>query len=282
MNHSPIILRQPGARHAVLLIHGILESPCQFADLARALSPMADVYCILLPGHGGSGRDFGESSMAQWRRAVRSALSDLSGQYEGILLGGHSMGALLAVEEAVQNPSGVRGLFLLAAPFCIRLKPVGAACAAKAALNIAGRDDPLASAARQSFSVGLASPLEILSWLPRYRELFALARESRKTVRRLTLPVLAFQSGRDEFVSPASSRYFAGMENIRCRSLPRSGHFLYDPREREAVLRNLVKFFRWLFPEGQDELPSPAGDSGDILETTRKQEDESSNSCILI
>ena len=57
--------RETGARTTVLMVHGIMGSPDQFRFLADAIESrnaesnvQIDYSCVLLPGHGGSVRDF--------------------------------------------------------------------------------------------------------------------------------------------------------------------------------------------------------------------------------
>ena len=53
MDHIQQIREVPGAAYAVVFLHGILESPAQFADFMDSVPPYCSVYNLLLPGHGG-------------------------------------------------------------------------------------------------------------------------------------------------------------------------------------------------------------------------------------
>ena len=67
MKHQEYIRLVPGAKTAVLFIHGIMGTPDHFLDLIPHVPRDWSVCNILLPGHGKSVSDFGASSMDQWR-----------------------------------------------------------------------------------------------------------------------------------------------------------------------------------------------------------------------
>ena len=62
---------------AVLMVHGILGTPDHFEPFLPLIPEDVTVRNLLLPGHGGTVRDFGRSSMDAWRGYVHAALQEL-------------------------------------------------------------------------------------------------------------------------------------------------------------------------------------------------------------
>lgn len=88
-----------GADTVLLFIHGIVEGPAQFRPLFRAAERRGiSAVSLLLPGHGSDGRAFARSRMRQWQEYVDAAAAHLRRRYPHVVLVGHSMGGLLAME----------------------------------------------------------------------------------------------------------------------------------------------------------------------------------------
>ena len=123
MPHQPHRRIVRGSDTAVVFIHGIVGTPDQFNPLLPLVPKDWSVDNLLLPGHGGSVRDFSRSSMAAWRAHVAEHIDRLAEDHRRILLVGHSMGTLFCIDEAVKRPDTVAGLFLLASPLRIFMRP---------------------------------------------------------------------------------------------------------------------------------------------------------------
>ena len=106
----------PASRPALFLCHGRTDSASVFEPVARALGDRWPVAAADAPGHGGS------SWRASWsyRVAPQSApmlavldrLPDLLPPFGGVVVHGHSMGALTAARLAAARPGQVRHLVL--------------------------------------------------------------------------------------------------------------------------------------------------------------------------
>ena len=114
------IRKIPGSNTAILCIHGILGTPDHFSELIKRVPDEWSIYNILLDGHGKNVKDFAITSMRKWENQVDELLKELSGEYENIMIVGHSMGTLLAIDSALKYPK-VKMLFLLALP--LRVAP---------------------------------------------------------------------------------------------------------------------------------------------------------------
>ena len=80
MKHDEVKRIIPGARTAVLLIHGICGTPNHFVGgipLMEWIPSDWSIYNLLLPGHGGTVEDFAKSSLKQWRCSARRAFCSL-------------------------------------------------------------------------------------------------------------------------------------------------------------------------------------------------------------
>ena len=78
--HSAYKRIVPGAKTAVLMIHGICGTPNHFRNLLplqALVSEDCSVHNMVLPGHCLGVREFGRSSMKQWRAAAWQAFEEL-------------------------------------------------------------------------------------------------------------------------------------------------------------------------------------------------------------
>lgn len=94
MRHETYIREVPGARTAVLMVHGILGTPAHFAPLYPQIPADWSVYSILLEGHGGKVEDFAAASMAAWQAQVRGWVEKLRRKYARVVFAAHSIDAL--------------------------------------------------------------------------------------------------------------------------------------------------------------------------------------------
>lgn len=242
MSHRPYCRIVPGSDTAVVFIHGIVGSPDQFSPLLPLVPNSWSVDNLLLPGHGGSVADFSHSSMAQWRAHVSAHIDALAGTHRRILLVGHSMGTLFCIDEAIKRPEQTAGLFLLASPLRIFMKPSAARQSLQVAFRIPGRT-PAAQAAFHACSINTTPKLwQYLGWIPRYLELFGAAAQGRTQIGQLTVPTVAVQSQQDELVSQRARRCLEENSCISLQLLPNSRHFYYAPEDL-PLLQQLFRDF---------------------------------------
>jgi len=240
MDHSPFKRILPQADTALLLIHGICGSPRHFDFLLGRVPEDISVWNLLLPGHGGSTKDFSRARMSQWREAVDKALEELCQSHSRVLVVGHSMGTLLALENAALHPGRIDSMFLLAVPLRIKFGITAAKNALHTAFVSAEKDSCIQSAARQCTSVALSrNPLDYLGWLPRYLELFALAKKVRALMPELKTKCAVFQSRRDELVSPRSLKLLP-----KAAVLDGSMHYYYSDADRLYLQNEFEKFIK--------------------------------------
>jgi pyruvate dehydrogenase E2 component (dihydrolipoamide acetyltransferase) len=98
----------------VVLIHGYAGDLNSWLFNIGALSAVAPVIAVDLPGHGGSSKDVGDGSLTSLADTVAAALDTL-GVAEAHLIG-HSLGAAVAARLAIDHTGLARSLALIA-PF---------------------------------------------------------------------------------------------------------------------------------------------------------------------
>lgn len=242
MEHKEYKRMNPDGSAAILFVHGIVGTPNHFAEFVARVPKGVSVWNILLDGHGGSVRDFSHTSMQKWEDQVRDAVDELTHSHTAVYIVAHSMGTLFAIDRAIENEK-VKGLFLLAVPLKIAPKPrmVGNLC--KVYFDKIKPDDEVALAAKRCYGIAQdKNPFHYFGWLPRYLELFAKAKRTRKRLVELHTPAMAYQSARDELVSTASAKSLRQNEAISVIELKNSGHYYYEQNDFAFLLKEFEKF----------------------------------------
>ncbi len=101
--------------YAALCLHGLTGMPYEVRPLGeglaergiRALGP-------LLPGHGGTAQECARQSWTDWLEAARGHLRELRQQHERVFVVGLSMGALVSLKLASEEP--VDGVVVVGTP----------------------------------------------------------------------------------------------------------------------------------------------------------------------
>ena len=245
MHHETYIREVPGARTAVLMVHGILGTPAHFAPLYPHIPENWSVYSILLEGHGGTVEDFAAASMAAWQAQVRGWVEMLRRKYARVVFAAHSMGTLFAVHTAVCGPEKIDGLFLLNVPLRAGVKPRAVRNALKVALDRASPADPGAWGMWRAYSMAPdGNLLKYLRWIPNYMALLRRMRMARAEIGRIAVPCRCFQSAHDELVARSSTGLLLKNPRICVESLPESGHFAYSPEDQARICAAFSDFCR--------------------------------------
>jgi carboxylesterase len=111
-DHSEIF---GGGPAGFLLIHGLGGTPVEMRFVAIGLARAGyTVSCPQLAGHCGSFKDLRASGWRDWYATVEDALTELRRSCKTVIVGGLSMGAVLALHLAAQRPGDVHGAALFA------------------------------------------------------------------------------------------------------------------------------------------------------------------------
>ncbi|HKT08981.1 MAG TPA: alpha/beta fold hydrolase [Gemmatimonadaceae bacterium] len=237
---GPIELSAPGARDAVLLIHGFGDSPDTLRFLAADLYARGfSVYAPLLPGHGRTLEAFRASARGTWLNAARDAYAKMAARYDRVGVVGLSMGGALAVLVALDQPQ-VAALVLLA-PY---IEP-------PRSLRWFAQVAPAAGVVMPYFGRGVSNPRSIRDPEERARslgygastprllaDLEALAAETRAVLGRVRAPTLYIQSREDNRLTmKAAEETFAaiGAPVKRLEWVNGSGHVITVDYARDRV-----------------------------------------------
>lgn len=112
---APFELKQNNQKRAILLIHGLTDSPFTFHYLAKDLFQQGySVRTLLLPGHATAPSDLQYVTLKDWQDTVEYAITRTAKDFEQFAILGYSTGAALAIAHVAQHaPSNLKGLALI-------------------------------------------------------------------------------------------------------------------------------------------------------------------------
>lgn len=251
MAHESYSRLCPQADTAFLFIHGILGSPDHFRELTPLVPESCSLVNLLLSGHGGSPRDFSATSMERWRSQVSDATGQLLATHRRVYIVAHSMGTLLAMEQAVAHPEQIKALFLIAPPLKVRVMPTIVINGTRVLLGKVDHSDPWSVATRDACSLQLNFRFwEYTGWIRRFLELFSRIHDTRQLLHRVAVPCRAYISHKDELVSPESARYLTAIPGVQIRYLSKSGHLYYEPEELSFLKEEFTALVNQAMQEG--------------------------------
>ncbi len=245
----------PGGPDAVLLLHGFTGSPFEMRYLADRLHE-AGMRCLgpVMAGHGGDARALARTSRGEWIARARDDLFRLDGARR-IFVVGCSMGALVALALAHEQPGRVDGLALLAPAMRLKLAGRLAGWVGRTPLvrllplvrKRAGSDVSDPEMRRRNPCMD-AVPLAGVAELER------LAAEVDRLLPDVAAPALVLAGRGDHTVALSGARRIAsviGSGPARLVVLPRSWHLVGIDVERDQCAGEVLGFF--------ESLPEPAG-----------------------
>jgi len=236
---DPFLL--PGGPVGVLLIHGFTGAPAEMRPLAEPLHAAGcTVSGPLLPGHGTRWQDMNRCRWQEWADHTEAALDQLSERCDRLVVGGLSMGSLLASRIATRHPE-VRGLALYSPALVLRSRLAPFAALARFALSSFPKDppdhgDPATDDRIWCYDVNPVGAV----W-----ELVKLQREVRRLLPSVRCPLLVVHATGDTSIHPRSAARtiaLAGSEDVTEVLLEHSGHCLTADAERDAVARHTLGF----------------------------------------
>ena len=123
--HEVAFLVRQGTGETLIVLHGITDDASTWSPLLADMAPGCTVYALDLLGHGESARHDGLYDAEAYAEDVRRFITEITGGGP-VLLAGHSLGGVVAVQVAATAPSLVRSLFLEDPPlyFVGNLDPV--------------------------------------------------------------------------------------------------------------------------------------------------------------
>lgn len=232
----------PDSDTAILFIHGIAGTPNHFKDFIPLIPKDRSVCNMFLDGHGKGAEDFSHTSMKKWKAQVAAKLHQLRATHEHIIIVAHSMGTLFAIQEAIKNSTGIDALFLLASPLRLFIKPAMLITSMKVFFENIKPTDYVALAAKAAYGIKNDKRIwKYIGWIPRYLELFAEIRKTRKIVSQLAVPCYVFQSKNDEMVSLSACKVLEQSGRTHINILENSSHYYYAEKDYQFVLTEFEK-----------------------------------------
>ena len=248
MPHREYIRLVPGADTAVLFLHGIVGTPRHFdrrLPLTHLVPENWSVYSVLLPGHGGRVEDFSASTMQQWKDYVWKTFDSLAQTHRRIVVAGHSMGTLFAIQLAIEKGEQIPLLFLLAAPICPQVSFAAITHSLGLIFPHSHGDPQIRSAMSESGSVTLTKKVwKYLPWIPNLLALLSEARKTKKSLPRLHAKTIVFQSRRDELVACRSAKFLQNCPCVQLYELEHSTNFYYSPEDTQLVQQTFSNALR--------------------------------------
>lgn len=242
MEHREYVKLVPGAKTAVLFIHGIVGTPNHFRDLIPLVEHVPEnwsVYNMLLDGHGGDVEDFSHTSMKKWKAQVWETFRLLAASHERVVIVGHSMGTLFAMQLALEYPEKIPFLFLIAVPLRPGLRLFGIVNVMRLVFGRIREDKPLEAATRQVCGVNTTRRLwKYVGWLTRFLELFAEIYHTEKMMCGLKVSCVSYQSEKDELVRNRSRLILERSGVTEVHNLMNSTHFYYHPDDQKIVQKD--------------------------------------------
>lgn len=230
----------------VFFIHGIFSSPAIFEVFYPMLKEKGySIYALLLKGHGKDLKTVVKVSYKEWITQINDLLKKLSQEYKEIIVVGHSMGGLLAL-NTLDSYTSKRILLAPSYSIKITLRIIKLIlCAHKIKCK-----DNYVTANQKNFSV--IFPKSIIKksiGLKSYWQMIKLIFYIKPKIKLINKPILIIQSRNDECISPKNpysilKRIKNG--NKRVKWLHKSYHAVYDEDEKSLLIEEVLNFIEEL------------------------------------
>lgn len=236
-----------GGPIGVLLLHGFTGAPPEMRLIGEFLAAQGyTVVAPLLPGHGTQPVDLNLVRWQDWTTAAQAAYADLASRTNQVIVGGLSMGGLLALHLAVTvSGEKLRGLMLFAPGLRLIDRRLPVTPIARYIRPLLPRDPKVQS--------DLADPEadQRLWYYEQYpvggaSQLWRLQRVVRRQLGRVTAPIILFQGRLDRSIrsdNPQAILNSVGSTDKELVWLENSGHALVVDAERDIVF---AKCLAWI------------------------------------
>jgi carboxylesterase len=250
-----------GGRVGFLLIHGLGGTPVELRFVAQGLARAGNtVYCCQLEGHCGTPQQLRDSTWQEWYASVEKAHDALLKTCDVVIVGGLSMGAILALHLAAQRPGKVQGLALFAPtlkldgwamPWHIHILHMIRPAKFKLDIYLAERepygikDDRIRNFIINSMQSGDSSSAGVFSTpahsFAHFNSLVAVVKKELKSIK---TPALILHPRNDDIASLKNSlhlqKHLAGM--VEMVVLDDSYHIITLDRQRHLVVERTAAF----------------------------------------
>lgn len=260
-------------RLGILLIHGLGGTPVEMKTLGRRLQESgATVLCCQLAGHCGTAEDLKSTGWRDWYASVEAGLSRLEAVCDTVVVGGLSMGALLAARLAWGQPQRVGGLVMLAPTlrydgwaipwysFLLKLlinTPIGQRYAFVEHEPYGVKDARIRALVVRAMNSGDSTGAGLLSTPSQaIQEMWRLTADLKPRLPEIRQPTLLIHAREDDTASLSNAFYLQRRLGGRVDALvlEDSYHLITVDRQRDLVARRVAAFLASLAAG----LPAPA------------------------
>ncbi len=243
---QPFFLEGRPGGLGVVLVHGYLSRPEEMRPLGERLNNAGySVYGVRLDGHGTRPEDLVGVEWSHWIDSIRRGYAALDARCERVVVGGLSLGGVLALNFAAAKPERVAGVFTINAPIKLRdsrAKLVPALVQLDRLLRATHvTSSPIASKNRGTESPDINYGVNYITGV---RELRRAILHCRRRLRSIKAPALIIQSDGDPVVQPISANMIhdsLGSERKRLLNLHSDQHIVV--RDNDAPVAGLVEEF---------------------------------------
>ncbi|MDY6777594.1 MAG: alpha/beta fold hydrolase, partial [Candidatus Nanohaloarchaea archaeon] len=222
-------------------------TPVSMQPLASDIRTVTGFETIIPPlaGHNTSPRDLLHVEWEDWYATAENMVGRLQEGYNNVIVVGHSLGALLGVEAALDQ--NLSGLVLLAPSFGFRLEGVPGFTTlierGLVSLPVLPWHNRIAAFTHTHEQAGAP---EGYHWFPTsaLRELLRLRNHvtDRLASERLDLPSLVLQAADDMFADPAATKRYADKMGSSLRIYRKGGHLLPLSQDRQEFVDDVTWF----------------------------------------
>ncbi len=254
-----------GGSSGVLLIHGLTGTPNEMRVLGKGLNNAGfTVYGMQLAGHCGDSNDLLASNAEDWFASVQQAADTLRSRVDHMFVAGISMGALLALRLAADQPDRIHGVGVFGATFRYDGWSIPTIARLSFLLPLVtrlgigrkrqfverppyGLRDERIRAHVSEAMFGEDSSIAGLPgnpW-PSLAELFRLSRKVRACLPEVTSPCLVAHAVEDDIASVANAHLVAARVSapVEMLLLKNSYHMITIDRERRILIASTADFF---------------------------------------
>ena len=250
------------------MIHGLTGTPNEMRFVARGLKAAGfEAECVCLAGHCGTEDDLLATGWQDWYASVEAAAAELRKKVKHLFVAGLSMGSVLALKYAIENPDKVDGLGLYGTTFFYdgwsipriwRNRNILALLAPFVALGVGRRwrfmerhpfglkNERLRQAITSKMQAGdsEAAGLPGNPW-PSLEQFYRLSTSVQKNLHRIHVPALAVHAREDDVSSLANlhliERHLQGP--VETVILANSYHMVTVDQEKGILVERSVDFF---------------------------------------
>lgn len=244
---TPFLLNGHRSSVGVVLVHGYLSCPEQMRPLAERLHEAGfNVYGVRLEGHATAPENLTAVRWEHWVESIVRGCTVMRHQSDRLVVGGFSLGGLLALEIAAMRGLDVAGVFSINAP--LRLRDRRARLAPLVVeLNALRRVLHLGNGHLSRRNDRSESP-DInydTDYLRGVAQLLEIARRCRRRLGEVRAPALILQAADDPVVSARSGKMICerlGSERKELVELPLDRHIVVRGEHEETIGKHVVAF----------------------------------------